>query len=100
VQHKIFNPTSNNFIIKLLKHNQTKTLSSILLSQCTLGWTLYVVSQDHLTKPLANFSIRLPNDWGMPLGWATTFVPFAIVIAGLLFNMLWMSRGIPFKMVI
>jgi hypothetical protein len=67
--------------------------------QCTLGWTLYVVSHEHLTKPLANFSIRLPNDWGMPLGWAITFIPFAIVIAGLLFNMLWMSRGIPFKMV-
>ena len=68
-------------------------------SQCTLGWTLYVVSHEHLTKPLANFSIRLPNDWGMPLGWAITFIPFAIMVAGLLFNMLWMSRGIPFKMV-
>ena len=58
-----------------------------------------LMTHEHLTKPLANFSIRLPNDWGMPLGWAITFIPFAIIIAGLLFNMLWMSRGIPFKMV-
>jgi len=58
------------------------------------------VAQEHLINPLANFSVKLPQDWGMPLGWAITFLPFAVIIAGMLFNLLWASRGMPFKMVV
>ena len=67
--------------------------------QCGLSWTLYKVSQEHLEKPLVNFSVDLPEDWGMPLGWSLAFVPVLLIIFGFIFHLLWKSRGMPFKMV-
>ena len=73
--------------------------SSLCLFQCGLSWTLYKVSQEHLEKPLVNFSVDLPEDWGMPLGWSLAFVPVLLIIFGFIFHLLWKSRGMPFKMV-
>jgi hypothetical protein len=57
------------------------------------------VSKEHIEKPLVNFSVDLPEDWGMPLGWSLAFVPILIIIFGFIFHLLWKSRGMPFKMV-
>ena len=58
---------------------------------------------EHVTLPLANFSMTLPAEWGMPLGWSLTLIPILLTIAGLLFHLfgkqLLGSLGIPFKMV-
>ena len=70
----------------------------ILIFQCGLSWTLYKVSQEHLEKPLVNFSVDLPEEWGMPLGWSLAFVPVLLIIFGFIFHLLWKSRGMPFKM--
>ena len=70
-----------------------------MIFQCGLSWTLYKVSQEHLEKPLVNFSVDLPEDWGMPLGWSLAFVPVLLIIFGFIFHLLWKSRGMPFKMV-
>ena len=60
---------------------------------------MYNVAGEHIAQPLKNFKMTLPEEWGMPLGWSLTFVPILIIIAGLLFHMIWKSRGIPFRMV-
>ena len=70
-----------------------------MIFQCGLSWTLYKVSQEHLEKPLVNFSVDLPEEWGMPLGWSLAFVPVLLIIFGFIFHLLWKSRGMPFKMV-
>ena len=58
---------------------------------------------EHVSLPLANFSMTLPAEWGMPLGWSLTLIPILLTIAGLLFHLFGKqilgSLGIPFKMV-
>lgn len=43
--------------------------------------------------------MNLPDNWGMPLGWSLASVPVLLILLGFLFNLLWKSRGMPFKMV-
>ena len=72
--------------------------------QASLAWCLYGVALEHVTLPLANFSMTLPAEWGMPLGWSLTLIPILLTIAGLLWHLFGKqilgSLGIPFKMVI
>ena len=67
--------------------------------QCSLGYCLFNIAGEHIAQPLKNFKMTLPKEWGMPLGWSLTFIPILIILAGLLFHVIWKSRGIPFKMV-
>mgnify|MGYP003309766868 CR=1 FL=1 len=64
---------------------------------------MYGVAEEHVRLPLANFSMTLPPDWGMPLGWSLTLIPILLTVAGLLYHLfgkkLTGSLGIPFKMV-
>ena len=69
------------------------------LLQCSLGYCLFNIAGEHIAQPLKNFKMTLPKEWGMPLGWSLTFIPILIILAGLLFHVIWKSRGIPFKMV-
>ena len=58
-----------------------------------------MVAQEHVSLPLVNFSMTLPADWGMPLGWSIAFVPVVIIVFGFIFHLIWMSKGMPFRMV-
>jgi len=69
-----------------------------ILLAVSLGWCLYGVALEHTSTPLANFSMSLPPEWGMALGWSLTFIPILCTAAGLLYHILWRSRGIPIKM--
>jgi len=69
-----------------------------ILMAVSLGWCLYGVSRVHTDMPLANFAMQLPPQWGMALGWSLTFIPILCTAAGLLYHLIWKSRGIPFKM--
>ena len=73
--------------------------SFALCLQCSLGYCLFNIAGEHIAQPLKNFKMTLPKEWGMPLGWSLTFIPILIILAGLLFHVIWKSRGIPFKMV-
>jgi len=70
-----------------------------IIMAVSLGWCLYGVALEHTLTPLANFSMALPMpEWGMALGWSLTFVPILCTAAGLIYHLLWRSRGIPIKM--
>jgi hypothetical protein len=73
-----------------------------LLMAASLAWCLYGVSLEDVTLPLANFSMTLPSEWGMPLGWSLTLIPILLTIIGLLWHLcgkkLLGSLGIPFKL--
>ena len=82
-------------------HCDIKTFSFCF--KASLAWCLYGVSLEDVTLPLANFSMTLPSEWGMPLGWSLTLIPILLTIIGLLWHLcgkkLLGSLGIPFKLV-
>ena len=64
------------------------------LLQGGLIWRLQQLSLDHLVDPLATFSVSLPAEWGMPLGWSLSFLPLSPILLGALVHLAFGARGV------
>jgi len=73
------------------------TLYYTVIPVLTLGgliWRLQQLSLDHLIDPLATFSVSLPAEWGMPLGWSLSFLPLSPILLGAIVHLAFGARGV------
>lgn len=74
------------------------TIPALLLASTC--WTLYNLSLDHLLAPLSHFNLSLSSYpyFTLPLAWSLMALPALPLVAGGLFNLVWVRGGVPFDM--
>ena len=89
-----------------LPHTLTAHLTTIytslapLLLTATAAYSLYSLYLDHLEDPLASFGVSLSQSgWPMVLGWSLFGLTVLPITLGILFRLVWVTRGVPLSMV-
>ena len=89
-----------------LPHTLTAHLTVIFTSLAPLllisaaAYSLYRLHLDHLEDPLASFGVSLSQSgWPMVLGWSLYGLTVLPIVLGILFRLVWVTRGVPLSMV-